>query len=175
MSQLPIFLIVRWFCFIDTNLYNYIILLICVWTRLPGTMIQFDPNFLPQNKSKSEWPTQGFPRLPFWQFLPQNLVSDPKKLRARVLSDEYMISSNLYSFIYGFVVWCISDLISKNYQCFGSCFNLFKTTNPWIIIKDPFTPYRESLGPLFKSPEGKPCPHLWYSNFASNYLCFFVV
>ena len=67
-----------------------------------------------------------------------------------------MINPKWYLFIYGFVFWCISGLKGKNYQYFGSSFNLFKTTNPWIIIKDPFTPHRESLGPSFKSPGENP-------------------
>ena len=100
--------------------------------------------------------TKVFPDSHFGSFYPQDLVLDPQKLGARVLSNAHMINPKLYLFIYGFVFWCIAGLKGKNYQYFGSSFNLFQTTNPWILIKDPFTPHRKSLGPLFKSPEGKP-------------------
>ena len=63
-------------------------------------------------------------------FTPQNLVPDPQKLGARVLSYAYMINPKLSLFICGFIVCSISGLKGKNHQYFGSGFNLFKTTNP---------------------------------------------
>ena len=40
----------------------------------------------------------------------------------------------------------VKGLKGKNYQYFGSSFNLFKTIKPWNIIKNHFTPHRGSLG-----------------------------
>ena len=56
----------------------------------------------------------------YGNFYPQILVPDPQKLEARVLSDACLISPASYLFIYGFIVWRISGLKSKSYQCFGS-------------------------------------------------------
>ena len=64
--------------------------------------------------------------------------------------------------ILAFFTFFTPKTLFKNYQYFGSSFNLFKTTNLWIIIKDPlrpFTPHLESLVPLFKSPRWKPWLH----------------
>ena len=47
---------------------------------------------------------QGFPDSRFGSFYPQNLIPDPQKLGARVLSDAYMINAKLYLYIYGFVI-----------------------------------------------------------------------
>ena len=58
----------------------------------------------------------------FVSFYPQNLITDPQKVRARDLSNEYMINPKLYLFIYGFIFGCISGLKGKNYQYFGSSF-----------------------------------------------------
>ena len=38
---------------------------------------------------------QGFPRLPFWQFLPPKPCFGPSKIGARVESNAYMINSKL--------------------------------------------------------------------------------
>ena len=44
-----------------------------------------------------------FPDSHFDSFYPQNLVPDPQKLGARVLSDAYMINPKLYLYIYRFI------------------------------------------------------------------------
>ena len=72
---------------------------------------------------------QGFPDSHSDSVYPQNLVPDPQKLGARILSDEYMINPKLYLFIiYGFL--CISGSKGKNHKYFGKNVNFFNTTNP---------------------------------------------
>ena len=57
-----------------------------------------------------------FPDLRFGSLYPQNLVLDPQKAGARVLSDAYKISPKLISFIYNFVFQSICDLRGNKYQ-----------------------------------------------------------
>ena len=99
---------------------------------------------------------QGFLRLLFWQFLPPKTFSGLINVRGKCPEQcIYDQSKMIFIYLYGFLFWCISGLKGKNYQYFGSSFNVVKTTNPWLLIKNPFTPHRESLGPSFKSHEGK--------------------
>ena len=99
-------------------------------------------------------PYTRFSPTPFFQVLPPKPYSGPAEVRDRVLSDAKMINPKLCSFI-------MDSYFNIFLVLKASIINILAVTLTSLKQKKlnnqrPFTLHRESLGPSFKSPEGKP-------------------
>ena len=88
---------------------------------MPGVIMILDV----VTKNAADHNLLRFPRLPFWQFLPPKLVRDPQMLWGKgpelCLNDQSRI---IFIYLWSLILMYFW-LKGKNYQYFGSSFNLF--------------------------------------------------